>query len=530
MYTGQIINIPLGQMGLYTDDAQTITPPQGLLQGENIEIAHGFISKAAGSARWNSAAKLPTGVAQFIDWWPDDITQRMIVVTNDGKVWRFQNAFGFTEVKPVNGAPVSLKVTQPVMMVAGGNEEQGNPRKLFIFTGNDPVQVISGDGTTRSNMSLPALDWTNSFQPSFGIIVQNRLWCFGNKNNPHFVYGSNPSNQEDFQTNGAVVFVNVFPGDADGLVSAYNYKGVFLLFKYPFGYYNLDLSNPLSPVPTKLGNSFGAGSPFSVVQAIDDLYVGNSSGSITAGSATNALGGIIQSDVIKMNKFSQYMAQNVAPLKNKSQNAIWYDAKKTAMFSYYSPSGQLPDRILMMDFQSGRPRASMSTKDQPNCLGLVKDINLIQRPFYGSNDGYIYAMDQKDKNVGGNSYEMNFQLPYLDFGFVQQGLSETMKNFDFLEISFQPSGNWTLSADVYIDNVFIETVTFTLSQSDVLDSTFTLDESRLSGPGPRSQRRPIHGQGRRISVIFYQSGLNQNVDVSGVTFYFRASAQQQRSS
>lgn len=536
-YKGTTVNIPLGEMGLYTDDAQTITPPQGLLLGENIQVQDGYIEKQPGSRKWNLNA-LPSPIVQIFDWWPDENNQRVIAVTQDGRVWRFTNPYNYSEVTPVGAAPTVLKVTIPPFIVSCGQEEAGNPRKLFIMTGNDPIQVISGDGITRHNIALPALDWSLNHQPYFGIVFLNRLWAFGNSNFPHLLYASNVENHEDFQTNGSVLFVNVFPGDSERLISGYNFKGRLMLFKYPKGYYFIDTSDPTAPIPQKLGNSFGASSQGSILNVLDDLWIGNSTGTITSLTATNALGGLQQTDIIKSLKSYRYISEFTAPLKGFDQKAIWYEAKKMAMFSYHSPSGMHIDRIFVIDFQSGKPRCTFVNKDIPSCLGLIKDYQLVERPFYGSVDGFIYQMDQEDRNVGGNGennsgghgYTMNFQIPYLDFYFLDRSIAEINKNFDFLELSFEPTGNWSLLADVYLDNVFSETVSFDLSQSDILDKNFRLDRSRLSGPGPRSVRRPIHGQGRRISVRFYQSGYNQNVKIAAVTFYFRTSAQQQRSS
>lgn len=548
MYKGISVNIPLGEMGLFTDDAQTITPPQGLLMAENVEIKNGFIEKSPGSRRWNSDQLPGGGVAAIFDWWPDEVTQRMIAVTKDGRVWRFTDPYHFTEVTPTGAAPTTLIVSIPPFIVSCGQEQSGNPRKLFIMTGNDPVQVISGDGTTRHNIALPALDWVNKYQPYFGLVFLNRLWAFGNQNFPHTLYASNVTNHEDFQTFGNVLQVPVFPGEAERLINGNTFKGEFGVFKKPFGGYFIDTSDPTNPIPRKLLDSFGGSSQTCSIQVLDDMWVGNCTGTISSLTATNALGGLQQQDVVKNMKCFRYLSENTNPLANSDQRALWYEAKKIALFSYHSPSGQFTDRIFTVDFQSGRPRASFNNKDQPSCMALVKDISLVQRPFYGALDGFIYQMDQEDRNVGGNgennsgghAYTMNFQIPYLDFSFVDRRYAETTKNFDFLEITFEPTGNWPIFADVYLDNVFSETLQFSLAQSDLLDQgvamsstsktgAFTLDHSRLSGPGLRSIRRPMHGQGRRVSVRFYQPDYNHNVKVSAMTFYFRLSGQQQRS-
>lgn len=536
-YSGQIVNIPLGELGLFTDDAQTITPPQGFLLAENVEIKNGFVEKAPGSRRWNTTQLPGGGISAMFDWWPNETTQRMIAVTKDGKVWRFTDPDHFSEVLPTGGAPTALAVTIPPVIVSCGQEQSGNPRKLLIMTGNNPVQVITADGTTRRDLLLPALDWTLKNQPYFAIVFLNRVFAFGNQNFPHTMYGSSVTNHEDFRTFGSTLQVQIAPGDSERLITGNVFKGRLMVFKHPLGGYFIDTSDPTAPIPQKLLDSFGASSQTCSVQVLDDLWVGNTSGTISSLTATNALGGLQQQDVIKNIKCYRFIAENTAPLSGSDQRAIWYEAKKLAMFTFHSPSGMHPDRIFVIDFQSGRPRPSFITKDQPSCMALVKDISLVQRPYYGAVDGYIYQMDQEDRNVGGNgennagghAYPMTLQTTDLDFSFVDRRYAETTKNFDFLEVTFEPTGQWDLLGDVYLDNVFSETINFTLNQSDDLDTTFQLDKSRLSGSGPRSIRRPMHGHGRRVSVRFYQNGFNQNVKVSGVTFYFRLSGQQQRS-
>lgn len=535
MYTGQSTNIPLGNMGLYTDDSQTISPPQGFQLATNCQTQLGFVGKSPGSVQWN-ATPLDQPILGLWDWWPDEATQRMIAVTADGRVWRYTDRFHVSEVTPIGSAPVTLRINKKVIFVSGGREVGGAPRKLFIFTGNDPVQVITGDGTQRSNIALPALDWTMNNQPTFGVIYAARLYCFGNQNLPHQIYGSNVLNQEDFQTVGTTDFLQVYPGEGDGIMSAQVFKGNLGLIKYPLGIYFLNNSQGFS-VPEKIGTSFGAASAECAVQVVDDLWIANSSGTISSLTATLATGGYMNGDVTKNLKVFRFLQENVAQLKAFDRSAVWYDAKKMALFTYHSPSGLYCDRILAIDFQSGTPRVVFYDKDQPNCLTMVKDITQVLRPFYGSNDGYIYQMDYATHVVGplegslAKGYKMTFQTEDMDFGFLARQYAEVNKNFDFLEITFLPTGNWQLNADIFLDNVYSETVKFTLKQADVMSQDFVLNKSRLAGPGLRSQRVPIHGQGRRISVKFYDNGMPyQDVQVAAMTIYFRASDQGQRAS
>lgn len=534
-YAGESVNIPLGSMGIYSDDSQTITPPQGLLRAINCQVKHGFIEKEPGSMRWNEAA-LPAPVVAIFDWWPNEITQRTIAVTQDGRVWRFTDYRTLTEVMPSSpSSQATLRISGQVVIVAGGQEAVNRARKLFIFTGNDPVQVIEGDGTTRRDLLLPALDWSVTHYPSFGIIHGARMWAFGNINNPHMLYGSNVNDHEDFNTFGSVALVPVHPGQAERILSAENFKGRLVLIKYPLGIYFLDESDAPNYFTQKIGDSFGGGSAHCALQVLDDLWIANSSGSITSLTATLALGGLQQGDVLKNLKCIRFMQDNTGQVKTLTRAVLWYEAKKIAMFTYQGPSSQYNDRIFYVDYHSGAPRATFSDKDQPNCLALIRDVNRVPRPFYGSNDGFIYAMDQEDRNVGGQwhpgpmkAYTMTIDTPDIDFGFLDRRMAELNKNFDFLEVAFEPQGSWDLLADIFIDSRFVETVRFNMSQGPTFDGTGIWDKSLWDGAYLQSRRVPIHGMGRRISVRFYQAGLNENAKIASMTFYYRLAGQEQK--
>lgn len=525
-YSGQSFNMPIGSMGLFTDESPTVAPPQGLARAINCQVKHGFLEKENGSRKWNAVA-LPSGIAGFFDWFPDEITQRTIVVTKEGRVYRYINFQTVSEVLPVGSAPVKLKVTDQVVMVPCGQEQNGKPKKLFIFTGNDPVQVISGDGTTRSNMSQPAADWTQSY-PAWGVLHSNRMWCPGGMKTPHLMYASNVNDHEDFVTIGSVALVPVFPGQGSKIMAGASFKGKLGIFKYPFGNFYIDDSAAPIFRTFKLGDSFGAASALSTLQVMDDLWVANSSGSISSLTATLATGGFQTGDIFKMLKCVRFMQDETAQIKNFNRQAIWYEDKKLAMFTFQSPTGLSPDRIFMVDFHSGQPRATLTTKDQPNCLGLIRDVLRIPRPFYGANDGFLYQMDHGDLNVGGNAYTMEVMTQDLDFGFLDRNFSEVNKNFDFLEVTFEPRGKWDLKAEIYIDQKYIETLKFSMAQGPLFDVD-KFDKARWGGMQLRSQRLPLHGQGRRISVRLIQDEKDHGARISAITFYFRPGGQRQRS-
>ncbi|HUR99983.1 MAG TPA: hypothetical protein VMZ26_18100, partial [Pyrinomonadaceae bacterium] len=225
-------------------------------------------------------------------------------------------------------------------------------------------------------------------------------------------------------------------------------------------------------------------------------------------------------------KVSKDLRANVSLDGRTERQAIYYENKKLALFSYRSAGGIQNDRILMLDFNQPNARVSWSTKEQPNCLFLRKDTLRIKRPFYGAEDGFVYEMDRQDRDVAGVAYRGEFQTPHMDLGFADPGLAGRKKLFDRLAVTFEETGNWNLSVDVFIDGNFVETIAFPLTKGEYLNNLF-LNTDEVIGPRNQTVEKPLHGSGRRISFRCYNSGLRQNFKISALTVGFRVAGDDQ---
>ena len=135
-------------------------------------------------------------------------------------------------------------------------------------------------------------------------------------------------------------------------------------------------------------------------------------------------------------------------------------------------------------------------------------------------------------NEGQEAYNFVAQTPHLDFGYADPGLSTKVKSYDFLELTFQPTGDWNVYVDVYIDSELKETVPFNLLRDRPLadfesEKGFVLDQDRLDGDIPKSLRKAIHGQGRTISFRLRSDGLSQNIKLQSLQVSFRVSDERQ---
>ncbi len=563
-YTGIGVPIPIGSGGLLTDLSPDLIPPKNLIKSNNVQIRNGVIEKAFGSTRWNSTP-LSSGIVALHDFWANPGKQFTICVTRDGRVWRFSDRYTVTEITPTTDPstiaasgtpPTALTISERVHIVEGGNEYLGagalapQPRKLFIFTGNDPVQVIHGLDTVRTNLRVPAVDWNGSDNqhkgyPTFGIIFLNRLFVLGNSNLPYFAYASSNTyggspfmyGHEDFsETTFNTALFNVYPGDGERLKSMFKYKGLLWALKYPRGLYSLnvpDIGVPGGWYFQKVNDDVGTPTISGTAPVLDDTWVMNSTGTIQSLAATLNLGGVTVSNVLKNLSIEKYIQQYTSPLGFGDRQAIWHEAKSTAYFLYRQSGKNLNSFLIAIDFTQTDPRPTIILKDQPNVLAIRRDVSQVEELIYGSEDGYIYTMDRASRLVGDPQHEVSqtaylgeFQTPHMALhvspDFRYNMVSDADKNFDFVEIEYIPTGDVTLSCDVYVDGSRTETISFILNKSNQLDS-FVLDSSRLQGRSTRRQRKAIHGRGRTVSLRFYNSGLNENFRITGLTVYVRIS-------
>ena len=263
------------------------------------------------------------------------------------------------------------------------------------------------------------------------------------------------------------------------------------------------------------------------------MLIANSFGTITSANAVQYYGGFDMADVLVNTRTAKYVRENISPQGAQARYGIYYEYKKQAFFSYRSTSGLQNNRILYIDYASPQqtPKVAWWDKDQANCLFLRKDINRVPRPCYGANDGFIYLMDQENRDVGGNGYQMDVMTPAIDFMSdvnspmaVPNQMAEINKIFDFLEVDMECTGKWNLNVDVYIDGKFSETIQFSQSQLKGTNEVVTNIDRTYDG-FPFQVRKKMHGSGKRIALRFYNNEVDHNITLLRAQIYLRQGTQ-----
>lgn len=518
-YVGQAVNIPLGTQGLLTDIPQTQIPITALTKANNIRFNIAGIDKAPGSTKFNATAlDSGAGIIALHDWFPTPALQRLIAVTDTGKVFRDTGDGSFTAGVAIDSAFGSP--TTDFMFVPAGNETAADNRRLFFFSATRQLSSIDGDATTVVDVTNPAADWTAGNFPTGGFVFKDRLIAFGNANDQHRLYISPASDHTEFVT--GVSTIAVFPGESDRIVAGTVYKGKAFIFKSPFGVYFLDDrgSNTVADWSVqRVDAGFGLASPHSVIQVLDDLLLGNATGGITSLQATQAFGDVRSGDVLALARIENFIRDQFSKSGTPRMQSIYYQEKKLAYFSYRTSGSSTQDNILVIDVNLATPRFSINTRDPANVLALRRDSDGIERPIRGDDSGFVFTMDDTSTfTVDGDAYVGEFQTPDIDFSELDPTLATRNKLFDFLSLTFTGKSTTPISVEVFIDGKSTETLQFPQFSGAVLDS-FILDTDTLQEVSVDSRRKQIHGCGKRIKFRVFNTATTEfNIENFQVEF------------
>lgn len=519
MYKGMWATLQLGELGLITDLPPGQIPRGGLIKAYNVSFETGLLTKAPGSRKYNTQV-LPSGIVAVHDWWPDTVTQRLIAACRNGSVYRDIGDRVFTGAVSIADSLSSLD--ERSMFVEGGAETTSREKKLFLFSSTNQVKVLAGDDTAFTTIAYPAADWVTPNYPTIALVHRNRMWAFMKQ----AAYASDTANHENFTSNYLIQYI--FPGEGGDISGAFVFRGRLFVFKEGGFVYFLDDSDTDSAnwVWKKLASNFGLASSHGIVQVANDMIAMNESGSPVSYAAVQNFGDIESADLLRLLQIEEYYRNSTSLSGVNLTHALYYEAKKQIFFTTRTSYRTTNDALLHIDMNKQQPRAALWTKDQVNCLTMRKDVNKVLRPIYGSEDGYVYLMDQEDRLTGSTAYTGEFKTSHTDFRFMGEDLAARNKLFDFLAVEFIPQGDWNLEVDVYIDGTFSETINFKMDvRNDGLGS-FTLDTDPLGREETQTIQKPLHGSGRRISFHCKQSGSNQNFALASLSVGFRVSGEQ----
>lgn len=510
------MEIPIGLDGLYGSRNPAALPPTALTVADNLTYIDNTMRKEGGASKYNATpiSGAPRILAGF-DWWPTVTDQRSVILTSSGTLLKDSGTGTY---------PVTLKTGLTTasglgLLVAGGKEAAAGNRKLFCFTGSDPVQVLSGDGVTTSNISAPPADWAGTNQPVGGVIHQSRLFGYGNLNDPHRLYYSDVTNHEMVSNT-----FSIYPGVGERILAAFSLRGFLIVFKFPQGVFLLDTRDPsqVNWRPDKISDEVGICGIGAAVLAERSIIFMDATGNLEIVQQVTQDG----FEVVPLGQAQQiksFINENV-DLKNLALAKCIYAPKDREIhFALPGITGSgINTRRLVLDVNLERNRFRFSTRDRPVSLWTRKISNVLS-PVMGDDSGTVWDLGIDARSKDGLGYEVIFQTAPTDFTYADPSLRSRRKNFKFLEIYYEETGNHDLAIDVFLDDMYEDTYLFSMIGS----SGFIIGTSLIGGPdliggGNRItvQRRRITGSGKRFHLRGRNAGAGQDIRLARVVVYF----------
>jgi hypothetical protein len=530
-YRGQTVELPLGGNGLVGTRDLTVVNPGDLLQALNVTFENGLLEKEPGALRYTPSA-LDAGAlagkyfhAKYLavgyfhagyfggggagsttvvqgghDWWPSETVQRQVVLTSLGRLLKDEGS-GLFATTLASGLAVSQ--VRPVF-VEGGKEVAANNRKLFVFTGKNPVQVLSGDGATTTALATPPADWAGTNQPIGGVIHENRLMGFGNLNDPHRIYWSNPNNHEDMTGTGSGS-QPIYQGEGDRLMWAISFKGLLILAKAPRGIYVFDTSDPTVAnwKVRRLTAQIGVPGPECAVPIDNDVVLMDSSGRFHMLSAVTEFGDLGSANMSYPRRFDTFVRKTLSIIGLANARMLYYSAKRT-IYVAVPTFGNVNNTAWIAIDLNGPAQFRYSDWLPVECLWLRKDPSGIGRPMAGDTRGTVWFLDQDARNVGfaGPGYLGRVETAWSDLTGGNPKGATTLKHLQFLELLYEPQGNHSVDVEVLCDGKRACQINVPLrAQGAILGRTFILGQVRLGRASRmRTVRRRITGTGRRVAL------------------------------
>jgi len=448
----------------------------------------------------------------------------MIVATSAGTLLRDtgDGSFGTTLDTGLNTSAVGI-------FTDGGQEAAAENRKLFFCNGKNVVQVLSGDGTTTTNLTTPPADWSGANQPSFTLIHEGRLWGGGNANDPHRLYYSRTTDHEDFTGTGSGT-LSIFPGEGENLVGAISFKGVIVCWKAPQGVYVIDTiaTSVADWKISRLSAAIGGVSTRGAVMIDNDLLFLDDDGNVHLLSSVTEFGNLGTRNLSQIAEMNPFIRDHVNLAQLNRCQAVFYPAKREAHFAVAGLGATTNTRRLVVDFNlQTRPRFRWSDRDTAESMWLRKDSDGIPRLTIGDAGGFVWHLDQDARSKDGGAYNAEFETGQIDFSHLDPQLAAKRKLGDFLELVFEPVGNYEVDVTIKWDGDAVHHVSYQMQETGSLLGTGVLGSFLLGREGVFSIKKRITGSGKRFSCVVKNNRALENFSVARAFLYFRVGSERE---
>jgi Concanavalin A-like lectin/glucanases superfamily len=472
----------------------------------------------------------PLPIISGTSWSPGVGLDEDVIMLDNGSVLCDPGRVGDFEVISKEGL-TSTREPPPYFCVGGG-EDVGQPRKLFLFSKTNQAHVRLSNATIFNPITTPPADWAGGGNfPTFGCLHMQRIFAGGNASDPHRIYYSSIADHQIFTGGGtgaaAAGTMAIFPGQGEKIIGAYSIRGALIVWKYPVGVYIIQTQDP-DPTTWQiniLSRAVGGLNCSAILQIENDVLYMDHNGAMHLLSATTDFGDFNTSNLSQVADMAPFMKNEVNRGKIQRSQGLYYTYKRQAWFFVPRTNSDICNLRLQVAFpglqqqqqQGGSPpRFFMSRRDDAGALWLrPSNLDGTLKPTIGTEDGCIFLLDDDNRTkYDGSGYPIEFTTANTDLAFMDPNLATRHKNGQFLELVYEPEGEWDLLVDVFWDDIYTDTLAFNMGGAGGVLGYMVLGVDVIGSSGVRSSRKRLPGSGRRYRMTCFNDGPNQNVSIS----------------
>lgn len=511
-YRGETVNLPVGAQGFSGSRNPSKMGPGHFSYVEGVDYDGGVLVKDGGAEPLN-ATELGSGAVVLggFNWSPSGGLHNDIVFLDTGDVLKDTGAGTFATTVATG---LDEPTVYPPVFAAGGGETVGDVRKLFMFSDANQVQVLPGTTNTMADIAGPAADWTAAF-PIGGCLHDLRMWAYGVATDPHRLYYTGTADHEDFTLGGTLP---IYPGEGEIIVAAVSFRGLLLVFKRPKGIYVVDTRDPTIANwrVEKLNTAIGMAGPLCLAQISNDLLFLDKGGNFHLMSAVQDFGDINTSNIGQISDISTFMRSDSSLTNLQKATGAWYAARSKAWFMVPQVGSIINNLRIVVDFADPQvgPRFTLSRRDVGVSLWMRPDAQGVEKPTLGDDAGFVWLMDEEERNKDGVAYDFAFDTADTDLSFADPALASKSKNGQFLEIVADVINESVLTVTPLWDGQPSTPINFDFGGAGAPLGSFTLDVDALAAAGIVTVRRRLDGSGRRIKLMAENTVLDDEIRVS----------------
>jgi hypothetical protein len=494
--------------GLNTALDESMIPPNQLTVADNLIFdTRGSRKKRDGIDHdWDDASNSSASIIGLHDFWfgLSSKTQRVIGVTSSGKVYSYNG-----------GTRTELTVTTPF---------SGTLTTCSMVTFNNKVIIVASTGASDTTNVVKYWAGTGDVEDlpgsppkaSFVFSHLGRL-CLNDRANRDRLHYSPPNDHTLWNGAGDSGAFDIGTGDGDptGLTGGRSFRGDAILFKRTKAY-RLVGSTPEDLQILKMSDGIGCISHNSITPVENTELLWVSERGVHSMSATDTYGAFdaafVSADIQRT--FNEDFTKSRLPF-------VWgayLDTINSVAFGFTMEGDSTNNDVYLYNI----PLKSWYRWPNISCQSLIVANDADKKRFY-----FGTSTQRISQSFNGTNYDLNSSGTHTAVSFqVTTGLifvdenPYTLKAFKRFVLYYRPRGSHTITAEVKIDNIQLNSenqLSFSSSGSGaLLGSTFTLGVSQLGTDsilGPYT--RHIDGYGRAVKVSFTQTGTDEEVEIQG---------------